>query len=103
MPDALAYALRYDGNRRVYHADPTKLVMTACMKPTTGHQVCAAIHTVTWTLALLWEVKRRRTSALPDVAGGVWAFRRFVRVRAKSDNRPAIGSGSPPPRPTASA
>src|SRR5689334_148609 len=56
-----------------------------------------------WTLALLWEVKRRRTSALPDVAGGAWAFRRFVRVRAKSDNRPAIGSGSPPPRPTASA
>src|SRR5689334_24944098 len=58
---------------------------------------------ISWTLALLWEVKRRRTLALPDVAGGAWAFRRFVRVRAKSDNRPAIGSGSPPPRPTASA
>ena len=47
------------------------------------------------------EVKRHRTSALPDAAPGAWDFRRFVRVRAKLDNRPAIGSGSPPPRPTA--
>jgi Nitrile hydratase, alpha chain len=57
---------------------------------------------VIWTLALLGEVKRHRTSALPDADKEVWGFRRFVRVRAKSDNRPATGSGSPPPLPTAS-
>ena len=47
------------------------------------------------------EVKRRRTSALPDAAPRAWDFQRFVRVRAKLDNRPARGSGSSPPPPTA--
>jgi uncharacterized protein with GYD domain len=47
------------------------------------------------------EVKRRKTSALLDADEEAWDFRRFVHVRAKLDNRPAIGLGSLPPRPTA--
>ena len=56
-----------------------------------------------WTLALLRDVKRRRTSAPPAAAEEAWVFRRFVLATAKSENRPAIGSGSRPPRPKGSA
>ena len=59
---------------------------------------------ITWvnsTLALLRDVKPRRTSARPNVAVRALDFSRFVRVPANSDNRPATGSGSPPPLPTA--
>ena len=58
---------------------------------------------VSWTLALSGRIKRRRTSARPGAAGEASVFRRFVRVPAKSDNRPATGSGSPPPLPRGSA
>src|SRR3954447_6121939 len=58
---------------------------------------------LSWTLALSDRIKQRRTSARPGAAGGVAVFLRFVRVPAKSDNRPATGSGSPPPRPRGSA
>jgi len=53
------------------------------------------------TLALLRDVKPRRTSARLAAAAGVLDFPRFVRAPANSDNRPATGSGSRPPLPTA--
>jgi len=53
------------------------------------------------TLALLRDVKPRRTSARPNAAVGALDFPRFVRAPANSDNRPATGSGSPPPLPRA--
>jgi len=56
---------------------------------------------LTSTLALLRDVKPRRTSARPNAAVGALDFPRFVRAPANSDNRPATGSGSRPPLPTA--
>ena len=44
-----------------------------------------------------WNVKPHRTSARPYAAAAASDYLRFVRAPAKSDNRPAIGSGSRPP------
>src|SRR5690348_4898207 len=49
------------------------------------------------TLALSWAVKPHRTSARPYAVAAASDFLRFVHAPAKSDNRPAIGSGSRPP------
>ncbi len=54
------------------------------------------------SLAVSSAVRRRKTSAQPNAAEEAWGFRRFVRVHAKSDNRPATGSGLPPPLPRGS-
>ena len=55
------------------------------------------------TLALSEDVKPRRTSAPPDAGAGALDFPRLVRGHAKTDSRLAIGSGWPPPLPTAPA
>src|SRR4051794_2455348 len=60
-----------------------------------------AMDILTSILAFLRDVKPRRTSARLAAAAGVLFFPRFVRAPANSNNRPATGSGSRPPLPTA--